>query len=86
MLRYFYAWTPLIVVAAVVLLAIPWLGLIALVIATLATLAALVALAWAIVEAPLAIGHAIGRRWHGRGVAPQPSPSPALMVAERRRT
>jgi hypothetical protein len=83
MVRYFYAWTPLVVVGAVVLLFLPWLGLIALVIAALAALALLAALGWAFVAAPLAVGHAIARRWHGRSAAPQPSH--ALSLAERRR-
>jgi cell division protein FtsW (lipid II flippase) len=80
MVRYFYAWTPLVVVGAVVLLSLPWLGLFALMIATIAALAALAALAWALVAAPLAVGRAIGHRWHGRSAAPQPSP--ALSLAE----
>jgi hypothetical protein len=83
MSRYFYAWTPLVVIGAVVLLALPWLGLIALIIAVPTALAALAALAWAIVAVPLAAGRAIGHRWHGRSAAPQPSP--ALLLAERRR-
>ena len=83
MVRYFYAWTPLVVVGTVILLSLPWLGLVALMIAALAAFAALAALTWAIVAAPLAVGHAIGHRWHGRSAAPQPSP--ALLLAERRR-
>jgi hypothetical protein len=83
MVEYFYAWTPLVVVTTVVLLALPWLGLIALLIGALAALAALAALTRAIVAAPLAVGRAIGHRWHGRSAAPQPSP--ALSLAERRR-
>jgi hypothetical protein len=35
MVRYFYAWTPLVIVAAVVPLSMPWLGLIALTIGAL---------------------------------------------------
>jgi hypothetical protein len=81
--RYLNAWTPLVVVGTVVLLALPWLGLIALMFAALATLAALAALAWAIVATPLAVGRALGRRWHGRSAVPQTSPD--LQLAERRR-
>jgi hypothetical protein len=81
--RYFYAWTPLVVVGTVVLLSLPWLGLIALTIAAIAAVAALAAFAWAIVAAPPAVGRAIGHRWHGRSAAPQPSP--ALLLAEGRR-
>jgi hypothetical protein len=65
--RYFYAWTPLVLIGAVVLLSLPWLGLIALVIFALAAVAMLVALVWAIVAVPIAVGHAVGRRWRGRG-------------------
>ena len=81
MVRYLYAWTPLVIVGTVVLLTLPWLGLIALVIFSLFALAALAALASAIVAAPPAVGRAIGRRWHGQSAAPQPSP--ALSLAER---
>jgi hypothetical protein len=73
MVRYFYAWAPLVVVGALVLLSLPWLGLIALFVATLLALAALAALAWATVAAPLAVGHAIARHWSVRHPAPQPS-------------
>jgi disulfide bond formation protein DsbB len=84
MVRYAYVWAPLVVVGTVVLLALPWLGLIALAIASLAAFAALVALVLAIVAAPLAIVHAIGRRWHGEHAAPRASP--ALSLVDRRRT
>jgi hypothetical protein len=83
LVEYFYAWTPLVVACTVVLLFLPWLGLIALTVAALAVLAALAALAWAFVAASLAVGHAIDRRWHGRSAAPEPSP--ALSLAKRRR-
>jgi hypothetical protein len=52
-----------------VLLALPWLGLIALVIASLAAVAAL---ALAIVLAPYMLARAISRRWHiGTAASPQ---------------
>jgi hypothetical protein len=70
--RYFYAWTPPVLIGAVVLLSLPWLGLIALVIFALAVVAVLVALVWAIVAAPIAVGHAIGRRWRERGRVAHP--------------
>jgi hypothetical protein len=82
LVRYFYTWTPVVLVGTVVLLSLPWLGLIALVMAAFAALAALTTLAWAIVVAPLAVGRAIGRRSHGRTATPQPSP--ALSLTERR--
>jgi hypothetical protein len=61
MVRYFYAWTPLVIVGTVVLLSLPWLGLIALMIASLVALVALAALAWAIVFVPYMLGRAIRR-------------------------
>jgi hypothetical protein len=63
MVRYFYAWTPLVVVGTFALLSIPYLALIALMIASLAALAAL---AWAIVSVPYELSRAISRRWQGR--------------------
>jgi hypothetical protein len=69
MVRYFYAWTPLAIVGTLLLLAIPWLGLFALMFVSLVALAAL---AWAIVFVPYMLGRAISRRWHMRsGASPQ---------------
>jgi len=82
MVRYFYTWPPLVIVGAVVLLSLPWLGLIALMVFVLAVLAALAALVWAIVAAPVALGRAIGRRWRERGIA-RSQPAYAA-VSERR--
>lgn len=65
MVRYFYALTPLVIVGTVVLLSLPWLGLIALMIFSLVALAALAALAWAIVFVPYMLGRAISRHWQG---------------------
>jgi hypothetical protein len=65
MVRYFYAGTPLVIVGTVVLLALPWLGLIALMIAAPVALVALAALAWAILALPYMLGRAISRRLHG---------------------
>jgi hypothetical protein len=89
MVRYFYAWTPLVIVGTVVLLSLPWLGLIALMIFALVALAALAALAWAIVAAPLAVGRAIARHWR-EGDRPRATLSlaegehPHLTIGERR--
>lgn len=78
MLRYFYAWTPLVIVAAIVLLSLPWLGLIALMVATLLTL---LALAGALVYAPYMLVQAISRRWHVQSAA---RPAPVLApIADR---
>ena len=51
-MRYFYAWTPFVIVGTVVLLSLPWLGLIALMVSALVALVALAALASAIVAVP----------------------------------
>jgi hypothetical protein len=69
--RYFFAWTPLVIVGTVVLLALPWLGLIALMLVGLVGLVALAALAWAIVAVPYMLGRAISRRWQGSGASPR---------------
>jgi hypothetical protein len=82
MVRYLYAWTPLVIVGTVAILALPWLGLIALAIFSLVALAALAALAWAIVFVPYMLGRATSRHWHRGSGARQPSA--ALNLAERR--
>lgn len=66
MVRYFYAWTPLFIVGSVFILALPWLGLIALMIVALV---ALPALAGAIVFVPYVLARAIGRRWQALSAA-----------------
>jgi hypothetical protein len=81
MVRYFYAWTPLVIVGTVVLLSLPWLGLIALMIAAPVALVALAALVWAILAVPYMLGRAISRRWQGRsGASPRTA---ALSPTER---
>jgi hypothetical protein len=82
MVRYFYAWTPLVIVAAVFLLSMPWLGLIALMTVATVALVALATLAWAIVFVPYMLSRAISRRWHTRGGASPPT-APALSPAGR---
>jgi hypothetical protein len=84
MVRYFYALTPLVIVGTVVLLSLPWLGLVALMILALVALGAVGALAWAIVAAPYLLIRSIGRRWHGRSVAAH-QPSAALSLADGER-
>jgi hypothetical protein len=67
MVRYFYAWTPLVIVGGtVVLLTIPYLALIALMVVSLV---AVTTLAWAIVWVPRMLSRAISRCWHGRSGA-----------------
>jgi hypothetical protein len=80
MVRYFYAWTPLVIVTAIFLLAMPWLGLIALMIAALVALVALAALASAVAFVPYMLSRAISRRWHMRGGA-RPRTAPTLSPA-----
>jgi hypothetical protein len=89
MVRYFYAWTPLVVVGTVVLLSLPWLGLIALMVFSLAALVALAALSSVLVFAPYMLSRAISRRWYSRsGASPRTAAalSPANAVARRTRS
>jgi hypothetical protein len=74
--RYFYAWTPLVILGAVVLLCVPYLGLLVLMLVALAAAAALV---WAIVSVPYRLARAVGRRWQHAGASAQTAPfsSPA---------
>ena len=72
MVRYFYAWTPLVIATTLLLLSLPYLGLIALMISALVALVALAGLAWAIVFVPYMLSRAISRRWHSRsGASPR---------------
>jgi hypothetical protein len=70
MVRYWYACTPLVIVAALFLLALPWLGLIALLVAALAALAAL---GWATVSVSRLLGRSVSLRWHTWRPASPPS-------------
>jgi hypothetical protein len=79
MVRYFYAWSPLVIVGTVVFLSLPWLGLIALLIVSLVALAALAA---AIVLVPYMLARAIGHLWHGLSSA-SPQTATALSPARR---
>ncbi len=82
MVRYFYAWTPLVIVGTVVILTPPRLGLIALMVVSLVAVAALAALAWAIVSVPLMLSRAISRQWRNRsGASPR---MPAAQSPARR--
>jgi hypothetical protein len=69
MVRYFYAWTPLVIVAAVFVLSMPWLALITLIALVIVSLVVLAALAWAIVSVPHILGRTISRRWQGRSAS-----------------
>jgi hypothetical protein len=87
MVRYFYLWPPLVIVAGTAVLVVsPYLALIALMIVALGVLAALT---WAIAWAPLLLSRAISRRWHGRrDASPRTAAalSPATSVARRARS
>jgi hypothetical protein len=66
MVRYFYSWTPLVIVGSVVLLALPWLGLFALAALLTVSVVVLGVVVSAIVAVPYALAHAVSRRWHDR--------------------
>ncbi len=82
MVRYFYAWTPLVIVGTVFLLSLPWLGLIALMIVAIVALVALAALAWTLVFVPYTVSRAINRRWH---ICSGASPRTAAALSPARR-
>lgn len=62
MVRYFYAWTPLFLVGTLCILALPWLGLIALFVVALLVLPALVV---ATVVVPYMLARAVNRALNG---------------------
>jgi hypothetical protein len=80
MVRYFYLWTPYVIVGAIVFLSLPWLGLIALMVVALV---ALPTLALALVAGPYLLVRAIGRSLEG-GTAARPQTAPVLTPATRR--
>jgi hypothetical protein len=81
MVRYFYAWMPVVVVVGtLVLLSNVYLALIALMIVSLVVLAAL---AGAIVAVPYMLGRGVSRRWQARSGA-HPRTAAALSPTERR--
>ena len=75
MVRYFYSWTPVVVVfATAVILTCPYLAVALLLVVPLAVLAALGALVWATVSALYTLGRgALGRSVPG---SPEASASP----------
>ena len=68
MVRYFYSWTPLVIVVGSSVLLCGPLALIALMIVSLGAVAGL---AWAIVFMPYMLSRAIIRRWHRSGASPR---------------
>lgn len=76
MLRYFWAWTPVVIVfGTAVILTIPYLALIVLLVVSLVAVAAL---ARAIVSVAFMLSGAISRRWQGRSGA---SPGTAVAIS-----
>ena len=71
MVSYFYVWTPFVIVGTVLVLSLPYLGLIAFMLFALLALVVLAALAWAIVFVPYMLGRAVSRRWRAHGASPQ---------------
>jgi hypothetical protein len=80
MVRYFYAWTPLVIVVGTFVLLSPYLALVALL---AVSFVALGAFAWAIVSVLDLLSRAISRLWHGRSGA-SPRTAPGLSPAARR--
>jgi hypothetical protein len=66
MVRYWYAFTPIVIAGTILVLALPWLGLIAVLVAAFVVLVALAALLWAIGAVAVSISHTVGRHLHGR--------------------
>jgi hypothetical protein len=84
MVRYFYAYTPLAIVASIVFLALPWLGVIALMVAAVAVLYALGSLAFGLAAA---LGKASRSLVHGLQARTKPAPAsmqPAVLLANAR--
>ena len=70
MARYFYAWTPLVLLVSGILLTLPWLGLIALMVFALV---ALPTLALVLVVAPYMLIRAIAHSLQARTARPRPA-------------
>jgi hypothetical protein len=62
MVRYFYAWIPLASIWTLLILTLPWLGLIAFMVLLFAAVSAICALGWAFIASV----HALGRLALGR--------------------
>jgi len=75
---YFYKGFPFVILGAVVLLAVPYLGLL---IFGMLALVALAGLAWAIAFVPYTLGRSINRRWQYAHSASPPT-APVLSPAE----
>ena len=62
-LSYCFSWTPLVILMTVVLLALPWLGLIALFVFSLLVLGLLATLVWTVIWVPRRLSLAVRNRW-----------------------
>ena len=91
MLRYLLTWTPFAaIIAAIGILATPFLGWLVLMVVLLAALAALVALAGAIIASPYLLGRSVRRRWrersganqHGVVLSPAQRHNPQLVIRD----
>ena len=69
MLSYCFSWTPLVILMTVVLLSLPWLGLIALFVFSLFVLSLLATLAWTVIWVPRTLSLAVRNRWRVRNSA-----------------
>lgn len=69
MLSYCFSWTPLVILMTVVLLSLPWLGLIALFVFSLFALGLLATLAWTVIWVPRTLSLAVRNRWRVRSGA-----------------
>jgi membrane protein implicated in regulation of membrane protease activity len=83
MLRYYYALAPPVIAGAVILLTLPWLGLIALMIFAVAAVGTLAAVAWALVFVPYRLGLALARRRHIRRDTSPGTAATTLSLVER---
>ena len=83
MVRYYYALAPPVIAVTVILLTLPWLGLIALVIFAVAALGTLAAVAWALVFVPFRLGQTLARRRHIRRDTSPGTAAATLSLVER---
>jgi hypothetical protein len=80
MVRYWYGWTPLVIVLTVIPLALPWLGLIALLLVACVALAAVGAVAGGVVVVPYMLSRTISHHWRSRRATTR-RPAPAFSSA-----
>ena len=73
MLSYCYSWTPLVILMTVVLLALPWLGLIALFVFSLLLFGLLATLVWTVIWVPRTVTLAVRDRWRAHHGASRPA-------------